>query len=364
MAWTAAKCYMLIMVVANIVFLAAGGFVLYAGIYLKTEHWADMFEGDTLSKAQGLNETVSWSVLIFASLIIVAATIGFFGAVFRVRFLLVIYAILCALSAIAFLAISGGGWFVFAKASSWKDKTYPADEKQERAFANRFNQVYCYATGANLCNNVAFSDAISTLAPNATEDVLSLVLHALKDILTEAGIVGMQSLCANYRQNGPVADLASLVPSFKLDPVCTGCETANQFSNLNSVFAWANAECAPDPAALKWCVGMLSAKTQGPDAEAPFRICRSKVYGALTKWTPIVVIPLSFVTIALFFLVFVACVVHRRGPQTSKNPLDQYKRDIIPPTAKNNPRGGLPVMPNPEARLKPLHATPGAPHMC
>ncbi|RHY05782.1 hypothetical protein DYB37_008482 [Aphanomyces astaci] len=222
MGWTAAKCCMLIMVIDNIIFLAAGGF-----IYLKTEHWADMFEGDNLGKMQVLNATLSWEVLIFASLIIVAAVVGFFGAVFRVRFLLVIYAILCTLSDIAFLAISMAGWFIFAKSSSWKDKAFPADKKQERAFASRFNQVYCYVTGANLCNNVLFSEDISKLAPNTAYDVLSLVLDALKDVMASAGIHDMQSLCQNFRANGAVVDLVALVPSFQLDPICTGCETAH-----------------------------------------------------------------------------------------------------------------------------------------
>ncbi|ETV87240.1 hypothetical protein H257_02202 [Aphanomyces astaci] len=168
----------------------------------------------TFGKMQVLNATLSWGVLIFASLIIVAAVVGFAGAVFRVRFLLVIYAILCTLSDIAFLAISMAGWFIFAKSSSWKDKAFPADKKQERAFASRFNQEYCYVTGANLCNNVLFSsEAISKLAPNTAYDVLSLVLDALKEVMASAGIHGMQSLCQNFGANGAVADLAALVPT-------------------------------------------------------------------------------------------------------------------------------------------------------
>ncbi|CAK4613098.1 hypothetical protein LEN26_015843 [Aphanomyces euteiches] len=320
MAWTWSKCYMLIMIIANVIFLAAGIFVLYLGAYLKKEHWTDMFEGDELGSIEVVNGKVSIATVIFSCAMIVSALIGLFGAVFRLRSFLIIYSIISTITAIFFLVLSIVGFVVLAKVNSWKDDDFPADDKQEPKFATQFNKVYCYATGANICNNVAFDKALKTLSPDSPTDLISQVLDVLSGVLTSAGITGMQTLCENYMSGGPVADLLQLVPSFKLDPVCKGCELAGQFSRLNSVFAWANHECPPDPASLKWCVSFLAKKTVGePYNGAPFGICRAKLYGALSKWSPVIAGPALAVSFLLFFLVFVACVAHRRDPKPSSD---------------------------------------------
>lgn len=151
-----AKCISeLILIAINCVLALGGALVLCVGIYLKHTGWVEVIQGYW----SPIDEIIT-ALIVIGAVIIGLAVLGSIAALCRWRFGLCVYATVVLLTFILFVIVAVAAFVLRHRAESWEDTTYPASSTEE-SVKEKFDQAYCYAQGAYVCNQAS----VSTLSP-------------------------------------------------------------------------------------------------------------------------------------------------------------------------------------------------------
>ncbi|KAE9330558.1 hypothetical protein PF008_g15701 [Phytophthora fragariae] len=283
-----AKCISeLILIAINCVLALGGALVLYVGIYLRHSGWVEVIQG-YWSPING----IITALIVIGAVIIGLAVLGSIAALCRWRFGLCVYAIVVLLAFVLFVVVAVAAFVLRHKAESWEDTTYPASSSEESVKAD-FDQVYCYAQGAYICNQASVSDALTMFVPTLDSSMTSLF---------ENMTGGVNALCDDYLSDFDV-----------LSKVCNGCDQARKFKNFSSLIDWTNEQCEPTSAVLVWCGAFLvSGSTNSSSGDAPYSECRTEFLNLVEKYAFWMGIGSLIVCVGALMVVTFACILRHR----------------------------------------------------
>ena len=283
----------LILVVINCVLALGGALVLYVGLYFQQTGWVDVIEG-YWSPIHG----IVIALIAIGSVIIGLAVLGFVAALCRWRIGLCIYAALILFIFAIFVVAAVIAFAIRHRASDWERSVYPANS-DEVSVKNTFDQAYCYAQGAYVCNEASISEALDMFVPTLPSSIGSLFENVTG---------GVNALCDG--------NLGSYV---EIAEVCDGCNEARQFKTFSSVIDWANAKCPRTAESLMFCGGFLRTGDRSPlVGTAPYAICRVEFLNLVEKYTLWLGMGSLIVCAGALMVVTFACILRRRErhPQT------------------------------------------------
>ncbi|OQS05523.1 hypothetical protein THRCLA_02367 [Thraustotheca clavata] len=298
-------CSKVILIVLNLAFIVAGALFIYYGLNIKNNGWTDIFQGN-VSKS-GLDT----AIIAFGALVIAIALFGFLGAACRNKCLLVIYSIFVFIAMALFIVIAVVFFLSAHTAKSWADQSYPADTN-EPDLAIGFDQVYCYAQGANLCMSYSATAALKAFYPGSESATILTVASLLKINVTEkTGVVGF---CSNVDKQLAAASVPNVKMPQQYTDACDACRNvSSKYSNYKSIFEWANDECPLTTTAATWCGQFILNGKQGDAySAAPYYDCRPRILDLWRSLSNAVAIASTVLAIVALILLFMACSAGRR----------------------------------------------------
>lgn len=276
-----------LLLLVNVGLVTAGALLVSFAVRLKATGWTDALEGTDYESTALLAITITQALGIAA---IVLALIGAIGAVTRNRVVLVLYLVLMVLLMLVFGVIGITAFAFKGKMSDWKAATFPAVE-DETAFAETFNDAYCYAQGAYYCNNATAHEAFKVFMPDAAETVAALLPE----------VRGINSLCEKYQ---------SLVSG--MDAVCKACAKAKEFAKYDKILTWANDQCPRTTTTSTWCGAFLATGKAGAVyTNSPYAQCRDIFLSIAVDWANSLAIMGLLAAFAAAILVGLSCASRR-----------------------------------------------------
>ncbi|CAH0487454.1 unnamed protein product [Peronospora farinosa] len=249
----------LLVIAINCILALGGSLVLYVGIYLRHTGWIEVLQ----NYWSPINDIVT-ALIVAGSVIIGLAVLGSIAALCRWHFGLYIYAALVLLLSISFVIVAMATFVLRNRAIDWESSTYPANSDEELV-KEKFDQVYCYAQAAYICNQASVSDALEMFAP-----ALDLSIAALFTNMTG----GVNALCDDYLNDYEL-----------ISGVCDGCDKARQFKNFSSVIDWANEKCPRTAKTLEFCGVFLNiGDSKSSSGTAPYSECRIEFLNLVEKY--------------------------------------------------------------------------------
>ena len=283
----------LILITVNCILALGGALVLYLGIYLQHTGWVGVIQ----SYWSPINGIVT-ALIVIGSVIIGLAVLGFIAALCRWRIGLCIYAALVLFIFTVFVIAAVAAFLIWHRANDWEDSVYPASSDEE-SVKETFDQAYCYAQGAYVCNQASVSEALEMFVPTLQSSIISLFENVTG---------GVNGLCDGY-----------LSDYVEISGVCDGCNQAREFKNFSSVIDWANEKCPRTAESLMFCGGILSiGDTTTSAGTAPYSMCRVEFLQLVEKYTLWLGIGSTIVCAGALMVVTFACILRRRDrcPQT------------------------------------------------
>ncbi|CEG37849.1 conserved hypothetical protein [Plasmopara halstedii] len=246
-------------------------------------------------------------LIVIASVVIALALLGSLASVCRWRLGLCIYSNVIIVIFILFVFVSGAALSLRHQAATWEGSTFPASSN-EKIVKENFDQAFCYAQGAFVCNQASVSDALAMFVP-------TLDLSTLSHFKNMSG--GVYALCDDH--SGDFDMLSSL---------CKGCDQAWQFKTFSSLLDWADEKCPRSLETWIWCgIFLNTGETSTSHGTAPYTECRAEFLDLVKKhsfWLGVCSIIVC--TDAIMVLTF-ACILRRRDRQpTSLVMLSVYGR--------------------------------------
>ncbi|TYZ51668.1 hypothetical protein PybrP1_003410 [[Pythium] brassicae (nom. inval.)] len=276
-----------LLLLINAVFVAAGALLVSFALKLKATGWTDALDGTEYESTAQLAITVTKALGFVA---IALAVIGVAGAVTRNRVLLLLYSFCMALMMLVFGVIGAAAFAFKGKLGDWQAAAFPAN-KEESSLAGSFNEAYCYAQGAYLCNNATTHEAVKVFLPELPESAAALL----------PDVQGINSLCE--KKTALMAGLQS---------VCTACAQAKQFAKYDKILTWANDKCPRTATTSTWC-GKFLATGKGGEVfvSSPYSQCRTIFLGIAADWANSLAVMGVLAALAAAFLVALSCSSRR-----------------------------------------------------
>lgn len=298
-----AKCVSESILIAINCTLAIGGvLVLYFGVYLSDTGWVEVIKGYWAPI-----DTIITALIIIAGIIIALALLGSIAAVCRWRVGLCVYANVVLVIFILFVAVAGAAFLLRHQATTWEDSNYPASNDEEFVKVN-FDQAYCYAQGAFVCNQASVSDALAMFVPT-----FNLSNVPLFENMTG----GINVLCDDYLGDFDM-----------LSSVCDGCNQVRQLKTFSSVLDWANEKCPRTAETWIWCGGFLSTgELNSSYGTAPYVECRTEFLHLVEEYALwLGMCSILVCTDALIVIMFACILRHRDRRSVSLDSHSMYGR--------------------------------------
>lgn len=276
-----------LLLLVNAAFVAAGAFLVSFAFKLKATGWTDALDGTDYEAAALLAITIT-QVLGFVA--IALALVGVVGALTRNRVVLMVYVVAMVVMMLVFGVIAGTAFAFKGKARDWQAATFPATE-DESSLAVTFNEAYCYAQGAYLCNNATAHEAFKVFLPELPDSAAALLPE----------VQGINSLCDKYK---------SLVSG--MESVCIACAQAKQFAKYDKILTWANDQCPRSSTTNTWCGKFLATGKAGEVfVSSPYSQCRDIFLGLAGDWARNLAVMGLLAALAAAFLVALSCSSRR-----------------------------------------------------
>lgn len=290
-AKTSTLATILIVIAVNCLLLAGGIIVLYVAVKVHDAGWMDILRTYVSS-----TDSIVTGLMVVGGIICGLAVLGSISAVCRWRFGLWIYAVVLFLMMVLFAVIAAGSFILHGTASDWADSSYPYND-DEVSVKTEFDQLYCYAQGEYICDDMSVQDALDMFVPSLSSSVTALF----------ANVSGITTLCDEY-----------LTEVSSLEAVCNGCELASQFKNLSSILDWANDKCPRTNETLIWCGEFLAdGTTNSTLGTAPYTQCRDPFLDLVESGTFNLGLGSIFVCIGSLLVIIFACCLRRRNRSNS-----------------------------------------------
>ncbi|CAH0513373.1 unnamed protein product [Peronospora belbahrii] len=282
----------LVLIAINCILALGGALVLYLGIYLRQTGWIEVIQG-YWSPVDG----IVTALIVIGSVIIGLAVLGSIAAFCHWHLGLCIYAAVVLLVFILFVVVAVAAFLLRNEASDWEDLTYPASSDEE-SVKEKFDQAYCYAQGAYICNQASVSDALAMFAPTLDASIASLFQNITG---------GVNVLCDDYLKDYE-----------GISGVCDGCEQARQFKSFSSVVDWANDKCPRTAGTLVFCGVFLSTgNSNSSSGTAPYSECRTEFLNLVEKYALWVGVSSLIVCAGALMVITFSCLLRLRSRRHS-----------------------------------------------
>eukprot|EP00581_Thalassiosira_minuscula_P016354 CAMPEP_0183714514 /NCGR_PEP_ID=MMETSP0737-20130205/9010_1 /TAXON_ID=385413 /ORGANISM="Thalassiosira miniscula, Strain CCMP1093" /LENGTH=352 /DNA_ID=CAMNT_0025943449 /DNA_START=72 /DNA_END=1130 /DNA_ORIENTATION=+ len=285
-----------VLILTNICFVIAGILVMVYAVKLDNSGWLDVFKTDVPC----IRTNLLAGMLALGCTAILIAGIGFAGTIWRKKGLLCCYSSVLLLALILTLIVMAGAFASMDLAKDLSAKPYPGAD--EPFIADSFNQVYCYAEAAYLCNTAPVNDVLNYIIPGqeVPDSIASIV----------AGYEGINDLCNSAQSQF----LLTLVPH--ADVVCEACQKAEQYETYESVYSWVEGQCPLSETGidvLAWCASFIfEGKVGNSYNGAPYGVCRSQFLEFWSTMSENIVIGMVAFLVFLFIVIISACTLSRR----------------------------------------------------
>ncbi|KAF0718522.1 Aste57867_1624 [Aphanomyces stellatus] len=300
----------IILVVLNLVFIAAGGVFIYIGVSVGGSQWSDILSSGTSTAVS----TFGTLAIATGAGICAIACFGFFGALCRNKCLLTIYSIFVFLAMVLFIAAAVLAFGSASTANDWINKSFPAVQN-ENDVAEGFNQAYCYAQAGRLCTSASAKDALAVFLPNSAATITTVATQAGIDMTEATGVLGF---CKNVQAKAGA--LASMLPA-EYKKACDACQTVgDKYGNYKAIFSWADAKCPLNTKTSLFCGQFLMTNKQASVfTGAPYESCRPAVLDMWKSTSKNIAIGSTVLAVVALVVMFVAC-------QAGKSPADEYSK--------------------------------------
>lgn len=276
-----------LLLLINATFVAAGALLVSFAFKLKATGWTDALEGTDYESSALLAITVT-KVLGFVA--IALAVVGVIGALTRNRIVLLLYIISMIVMMLVFGAIGGTALAFKGTVGDWEAAPFPANG-DESSLAGTFNEAYCYAQGAYLCNKASAHEAVKVFLPELPDSAAALL----------PDVQGINALCEE--NTALMAGMQS---------VCTACAQAKQFAKYDKILTWANDKCPRTTMTNTWCGKFLATGNGGEVfVSSPYSQCRMIFLGIASDWAGSLAVMGLLAAVAAAFLVALSCASRR-----------------------------------------------------
>ncbi|CAK4069069.1 unnamed protein product [Aphanomyces euteiches] len=304
-------CSKIILVVLNLIFVAAGALLIYIGTAFKGSQWTEVLSTAVPSTV----DKIGLYIIIFGCLVCVIACFGFFGALCRSRGLLTVYSFFVFVAFAIFTAGAVVAFISASTASKWNSNAFPADDK-ETSVATGLNQVYCYTQGARLCTTASASEAFAAFVPDQATTIVAAAKLLQIDVEAKTGVNGFCSqVDKQITALGAAGALAAQQLPSAYKQACTTCaDVQTKYGQYKSIFEWTEKKCALTTTTALYCGKFLLTSKQPSDVykDAPYEQCRPALLDLWRSYSTQIAVGCTVTAVVALFLIFIACEAGKR----------------------------------------------------